>query len=59
MPDWIGYRWLIDRYGLTVTQALRVETAVGPTRAIVINGATEHRTVHEALRPESSVWPGT
>jgi hypothetical protein len=55
MPDWIGYRWLIDRYGLTVTQALRVETAVGPTRAIVTDGTTEQRTVHEALRPESSV----
>jgi hypothetical protein len=28
MPDWIGYRWLIDRLGITVTQSLRVETAV-------------------------------
>jgi hypothetical protein len=55
MPDWIGYRWLIDRYGLTVTQALRVETTVGSTRAIVTDGTTEQRTVHETLRPKSSV----
>jgi Fic/DOC family len=55
MPDPIGYRWLIDRYGLTVIQALRVETAVGATRAIVTDGTTEHRTVHEALRPKSTL----
>jgi hypothetical protein len=54
MPDWIGYRWLIDRYGLSVTQALRVETAVGPTRTIVSTSTTEQRTVHETLRPEPS-----
>ena len=52
MPDWIGYRWLIDRYGLKVTQALRVETAVGPTRSIVSTSTTEQRTVHETLRPD-------
>jgi hypothetical protein len=55
MPDWIGYRWLIDRYGLKVTQDLRVETAVGPTRTIVTTGTTEQRTVHETLRPDPSV----
>jgi Fic/DOC family protein len=55
MPDWIGYRWLIDRYGLKVTQRLRVETAVGPTRTIVTTGTTEQRTVHETLRPAPSV----
>ena len=55
MPDWIGYRWLIERYGLTVTQALRVETAIGPTRATVSDGTTERRTVQELLRPEASL----
>src|SRR5439155_931493 len=35
MPDWIGYRWLIERFGLTVTQALRTETVIGSARATV------------------------
>ena len=55
MPDWIGYRWLIERYGLTVAQALPVETAIGGTRATVLDGRTERRTVQELLRPEASL----
>jgi len=55
VPDWIGYRWLIERYGLRVTQALPVETAVGGTRATVLDGCTERRTVQELLRPDSTV----
>jgi hypothetical protein len=55
VPDWIGYRWLIERYGLTVTQALPVETAIGGTRATVLDGRTEQRTVQELLRPDSTV----
>lgn len=55
MPDWIGYRWLIERYALTVTQALPVETAIGGTRARVLDGRTEQRTVQELLRPDSTV----
>lgn len=49
MPEPIGFRWLIERYGLAVTQALRIETAIGPTRATVSDGTTEHRTVQSAL----------
>ncbi len=55
MPEAIGYRWLIDHYGLTVTQALRVETVIGPSRAVVRDGATELRTVQEGLRPEATI----
>src|SRR5258708_14563842 len=55
MSDWIGYRWLIERYGLTVTQALRMETIIGPTRARVSDGTTERRTVQELLRPEPTL----
>ena len=54
MPDWIGYRWLIKHYGIAITQALRVETLVGPTRASVSDGTTERRTVQELLRPEAT-----
>jgi hypothetical protein len=55
MPDWIGYRWLIEQYGLTVTQALRHETVIGATRAIVSDGTTERRTVQALLRPERTM----
>jgi Fic/DOC family len=55
VPEWIGYRWLIERYGLTVTQALPAETAVGRTRATHNDGYTQRRTVQEALRPENTV----
>jgi hypothetical protein len=55
MPEPIGYRWLIERYGLSVVQALRTETAIGPTRSSVHDGTTEFRTVQEALRPEATL----
>jgi Fic/DOC family protein len=55
MPDWIGYRWLIASYGLTVTQAMRIETIVAPTRTTVTDGVTERRTVQEPLRPEATL----
>src|SRR5256885_5718868 len=55
MPDWIGYRWLIERFGLTVTQALRTETVIGSTRATVSDGTTGRRTVLEQLRPERTL----
>jgi hypothetical protein len=54
-PNSIGYRWLIDRYGLTVTQPLRVETATGTTRNTVSDGFTERRTVPEVLRPDPTL----
>ena len=54
MHEVIGYRWLIEHYGLAVIQALRVETAIGPSRAVVRDGDTELRTVQERLRPEET-----
>jgi len=55
MPDWIGYRWLMSNYGVSVAQALRTETIVGPTRNTVTDGVSERRTVQEALRPEATL----
>jgi hypothetical protein len=54
-PPSIGYGWLIDRYGLTVTQPRRIETVTGPTRNSVSDGFTERRTVPEVLRPDSTL----
>jgi hypothetical protein len=55
VPEGIGYRWLIEHYGLTVTQPLRVETVIGPSRTVIRDGATEQRTVQEQLRPEPTL----
>lgn len=54
-PNSIGYGWLVDRYGLTVIQPLRVETVTGPTRNTVSDGFSERRTVPEILRPEPTL----
>jgi hypothetical protein len=54
VADWIGYRWLTERYGLTVSQALPVETVVGRSRATHRDGHTERRTVQEPLRPKNT-----
>ena len=54
-PNSIGYGWLIDRFSLAVTQPLRVETVIGPTRSSVSDGFTERRTVPEALRPDATL----
>jgi hypothetical protein len=55
MPDWIGYRWLLERFHITLTQALRTETVIGSTRATASDGTTERRTVQELLRPEPTL----
>lgn len=57
MSNCIGYRWLIEHFGLNVVQALRSETTIGPSRQIMSDGWTVRRTVQESLRPESSL-PG-
>jgi len=54
-PNSIGYGWLVDRYGLTVTQPLRVETVTGSVRNSVSDGFTERRTVPEVLRPDATL----
>jgi hypothetical protein len=55
MPDWIGYRWLIEHHDLTITQALRNETAIGPTRTVVSDGTTQRRTLQALLRPQATM----
>lgn len=42
LPDWIGYGWLIEHYGLTVAQPLRVQTAIGPTRTTLVSFGFVH-----------------
>src|SRR5262245_54965380 len=55
MPEPVGYRWLIERYGVKVTQPLPVQTVVGPSRAVVREGHAEVRTVQDTLRPEADL----
>lgn len=47
---WLGYRWLLARYGVRTVQPLAVETRLGRVRKI-IRGSTELRIVPPALDP--------
>lgn len=48
---WVGYRWLLERYGLRTTQPLLVETRIGSTRKSLKEGGIEQRVVLEILYP--------
>ena len=46
MPDWIGYRWLAERYAVGAVQAFRTDSAIGKSRATVReNGVANARVV--------------
>jgi len=55
MAESIGYRWLVERYDLAITQALRNETVIGSNRGIVTDGTTQRRTVQDVLRPDPTL----
>jgi Fic/DOC family len=55
MPDWIGYQWLVERYGLRLTQALRTQTRIGPARKSESDGITRLKSVLEPHRPEPTM----
>lgn len=47
MVDWIGYRWLAERYGVMPVQPFRIDSQVARSRATV----REHGHVHESYLP--------
>lgn len=55
MPDWIGYRWLADRYGVVAVQAFRVDSAIGTSRATVRDNGYVHEQYPPAARPVASL----
>lgn len=51
MPDWIGYRWLADRYGVSPVQALRTDSAIARSRTTVRENGYIHEQYPPAARP--------
>ena len=54
-PDWIGYRWLAARYGVSTVQALRIDSAVGRTRSTVREEGYVHERYLPSARPEPTL----
>jgi hypothetical protein len=55
MPDWIGYRWLADRYGVSAVQALRVDSAIARSRATVREDGYVHEQYPSVARPAETL----
>ena len=55
MPDWIGYRWLAERYSVRVVQAFRTDSAIGKSRATVRENGYVHEQYPPVARPEPSL----
>jgi len=55
MPDWIGYRWLAERYGLRPVQPFRTSSAIGKSRSTVRENGFVHEQYPPAARPAESL----
>lgn len=55
MPDWIGHRWLADRYGVSTVQALRTDSVIARTRATVRENGYVHDQYPPAARPAETL----
>lgn len=55
MPDWIGYRWLAERYGISTVQAFRTDSAIGKSRATVRDDGRVHERHPPVARPAATL----
>ncbi|MDB5998493.1 MAG: hypothetical protein JWP52_192 [Rhizobacter sp.] len=55
MPDWVGYRWLAERHGVTPVQAFRTDSAIGRSRSSVIRDGYAHEVYPSAAKPADTV----
>lgn len=55
MPDWIGYRWLGGRYGVSAVQAFRIDSAIAKSRATVREDGYVHEQYPPAARPAETL----
>lgn len=55
MPDWIGHRWLADRYGVSTVQALRTDSVIARTRATARENGYVHEEYPPATRPPETL----
>lgn len=51
MSDWIGYRWLAERYGIATVQALRIDSAIAGSRSTVRENGYVHERYPAVARP--------
>jgi hypothetical protein len=55
MPEWMGYRWLAERYGVSAAQKFRTDSAIGKSRATVTENGYVHQQYPPAARPAESL----
>jgi hypothetical protein len=55
VTDWIGYRWLAERYGVATVQAFRTDSAIAKTRSTVSANGYTHEYYLPSARPADSL----
>jgi hypothetical protein len=55
VPDWIGYRWLAERYGVSAVQAFRTDSAIAKSRATVREDGYIHEQYPPVARPAETL----
>lgn len=55
MPDWIGYRWLAERYGVSAVQAFRTDSVIAKSRATVREDGYVHEQYPPVARPADTL----
>src|SRR5690554_6766963 len=54
-PDWIGYRWLAERYAVRPVQPFRTESAISGSRSTVSRDGFHHQKYPPQSRPADSL----
>ena len=55
LADWIGYRWLAERFGVATVQAFRTDSAIAKTRSTVSENGYAHEYYLPNARPADSL----
>ncbi len=55
MTDWIGYRWLAERYNVSAVQPFRTESAIAGSRAAVREDGYVHEFYTPVARPANTL----
>jgi len=55
MKDWIGYRWLAERYGIDTVQPLHIESCIGQSRRTIQADGITQEVYTAIMRPVDSI----
>ena len=55
VSDWIGYRWLAQRYGVSPVQAFRTDSAIARSRATLREDGYTHQFYPSSARPADTL----